>query len=103
MPMFPIPSSGIVRGIKNSKPFLTLRRGDAEKNNSLVFLCVSASPRHVFSFLSPSVMRESLIGLRPAVHIVSLLDRPAAQIRGVVQLIRQFFRHALFRTRAGVH
>src|SRR5215471_20672997 len=51
------------------------------------------------SFLSPlpPVMRERLVGLRHPVNIVSLLDRSAAQIRGIIQFVSQLLRHAFLR------
>ena len=42
-------------------------------------------------------MSESLIGFRHAMHVVFLLDCSAARIGRVVQFVRQFLRHALFR------
>src|SRR5712691_378491 len=45
----------------------------------------------------PTVMREGLVGLRHAVHVFFFLDRPAARIGGVNQLIREFVGHRLAR------
>src|SRR5579883_1399820 len=80
MPMFLILSSGTVLGIKTLKPL---------------------NPSWPQKTLPP-VMREGLVGLGHAVDIIPLLDRAAAQIRGVVQLVRQLFRHPLFRPAARV-
>src|SRR5579863_1479084 len=35
-------------------------------------------------------------------HIILLLNRSAAHVRGIVQFVRQFLRHAFFGTRAGI-
>src|SRR6266699_3816722 len=45
----------------------------------------------------PTVMREGLVGLRHAVHVFFFLDRPAARVGGVNQLIREFVGHRLAR------
>src|SRR2546425_814942 len=45
----------------------------------------------------PTIMREGLVGLRHAVHVFFFLDRPAARIGGVNQLIREFVGHRLTR------
>src|SRR6266849_1259874 len=45
----------------------------------------------------PTVMREGLVGLRHAVHVFFFLDRPAARIGGINQLIREFVGHRLAR------
>src|SRR6266566_718808 len=47
--------------------------------------------------LLPTVMCEGLVGLRHAVHVFFFLDRPAARIGGVNQLIREFVGHRLAR------
>src|SRR5260370_32371337 len=50
----------------------------------------------------PPVVREGFIRLRHSVHIVLLLNRSAAHVRGVVQFVRQLVGHAFFRARPGV-
>src|SRR4051812_10171976 len=60
--------------------------------------CASVSIRGSYSL--PAIVRERFIGFRHAMHVVALLDCSAAEIGGVVQLLRQLFRHALFGTAA---
>src|SRR5579883_3310364 len=93
MPMFRIRSSGIFRGIKIvTNPYSPPRR--REKPQKIPRrLCVSAVKNPL-----PPVMRESPVRFRHAVDVVPLLDRAAAQIRGIVQLVGQLLRHALRRT-----
>src|SRR6185437_6490148 len=75
MPMFLILSSGMLLAIKTSKPE---------------------------SFSLPPVMCEGLVGFSHAVNVVSLFNRAAAKIGGVVQFVSQLLAHALLRTRAGL-
>src|SRR5579883_3310363 len=92
MPMFRIRSSGIFRGIKIvTNPYSPPRR--REKPQKIPRrLCVSAVKNPL-----PPVMRESPVRFRHAVDVVPLLDRAAAQIRGIVQLVGQLLRPALLR------
>src|SRR5436190_9066832 len=76
MPMLRIRSSGTVRGIKS--------------NPSYSRYCL------------PPVVREGFVGLGHAVDIVLFLDGAAAQIRGVVDLIRELIGHALLGPGASV-
>src|SRR5271157_4619305 len=62
-----------------------------------IFLILS-SGTVLIEFLPP-VMREGLVGLGHAVDVVFLLNRSAAHIGGIVQFIRQLFRHALLGAR----
>src|SRR5215475_12105405 len=49
---------------------------------------------------SPPVMRERLVSLRHAMHVLFLLDRSSARVGGVNQLVRQFVDHGLARSLA---
>src|SRR5579863_3111946 len=56
----------------------------------------------VFPTCLPAVVREGLVGLSHAVHVFLLLDRSAAIIGGIQQLVSQLVYHALLAAAAAV-
>src|SRR5690349_16117516 len=55
-----------------------------------------------FPFVLPAVVRESLVGLRHAVHVFFLLYRGAAAVGRVQQLVGELVHHALFAASSAV-
>src|SRR5262245_1074658 len=63
---------------------------------------VRAMTRVLGALRSPAIVRERLVGLRPAVRVLALLDRLAALVRGIDDLVRELLASALSGARPGV-
>src|SRR5690242_17997019 len=63
---------------------------------ALLYPPATAGGTDVLISISPAIMRESLVGFGHAVNIFLLLDRRAATIGCVEQLIRELVDHSFF-------
>src|SRR5437660_9128120 len=59
-------------------------------------------PAKPMNWLLPAVVRESLVGVCHLVDVLALLDRVAAVLRGIDDLVRETVHHRLLVALAGV-